>query len=103
MARVGSDAPCNHEDPVCDDCYPNGCPACEWQEHETLRHREEAANRIRHAAHELRVGADDLSDTDLRELRWQDRNDVLKQVEETIESLRRVRDVIRADTPGVTS
>jgi len=96
--RVGSRSACNHEAAVCDDCYPNGCEACEWQEHETLRHREEAANRILSAALELRTGADDLSDTDLRELGWMTRNDVLRHVEFTIEALRRVRDVLR-DVP----
>lgn len=94
--RLGSQASCTHPEAVCDDCFPTGCDACEWEMHETLKHREKTTNLVLSAALELRAGADDLSDTDLRELGWVARKDVLRNVELTVEALFRVRDVLRS-------
>lgn len=92
--KPGSASGCNHEPAVCADCYPNGCERCEWQEHETLRHREEATSRIMSGTLALRVGADDLSETDLSELDWRVRTDLIRHTALTIETLRRVHDVL---------
>ena len=89
-------ASCPHR-PICEDCYPNGCEACEWQEHETLKHREQAANRIVSAALEIRTAADDLNDADLHSLDWITRKDVKRHIALTIEALRRVRDVLSTE------
>lgn len=92
-ALAADRASCPHL-PICEDCYPNGCEACQWQEHETLRHREEATNRILSAALEVRTSADDLSETDLRHLGHIARHDVLRHTAEAIEKLRFVHDVL---------
>lgn len=88
-------ATCPHQ-PICEDCWPNGCPACEQQVHEDLRRAEEATQRILSAALELRTGADDLREADLPALDWRTRKDVLRHIELTTESLRRIRDLLRA-------
>lgn len=87
-------ASCPHL-PICEDCYPNGCEACEWQEHETLRHREHNSNRIIRACVELVDAADELNTTDLRSLDWRTRADVLKNLAEARERMRFVRDTLR--------
>lgn len=85
---------------ICEDCWPNGCATCEAQVEADLRHREEATRRILSAALELRTGADDLSEADLRRLDWRVRASVLRHTELSIEALRRVRDVLNAqETP----
>lgn len=88
-------ATCGHR-PICEDCWPNGCPECIADVEAEVQHRESVTRRITTAALELRTGADDLNDTDLPSLDWRDRGDILRHVELTIESLRRVRDVINA-------
>jgi hypothetical protein len=94
---LGSEASCNHDPAVCDDCYPNGCVPCEWQVHEISARREEATNRIANGALAIQAGSADLTDTDLRELGWIVRNDLLRHIDVTVEALRRMRDVINAE------
>jgi hypothetical protein len=94
-------ASCAHL-PICEDCYPNGCDVCEREVEEGIRHREKTARLILAAALELRTHADDLSETDLRQLDWLTHKDVIKNVANTIEALRRVEDVLRANTAGAS-
>lgn len=94
-------ASCAHR-PICEDCYPNGCDVCEREVEDGIRHREKTTRLILSAALELRTAADDLSETDLRELGWVARHDVLRNVAFTIEALRRVEDVLRANTAGAS-
>lgn len=93
-ALPADQATCPHQ-PICEDCYPNGCESCEWQEHETLAHREQATSRILKATLEVQSSVEDLSDSDLRALGWLARKDILRDVDRTIYVLRRVRDVLR--------
>jgi hypothetical protein len=86
-------ATCAHM-PVCEDCWPNGCEACEREVEEGIRRREQATNRIVSAALELRTGADDLSEVDLTLLDWRARNDVLRHIELSLDAMRRVRDTL---------
>lgn len=95
--RLGSRASCNHDPAVCDDCYPNGCPACEDQEERTLRHREHNVNQILRAIPLVVVSVDDLSDNDLRSLGHIARQDIKRAAADGIEALRRVRDILDAD------
>ena len=92
-------ATCAHTS-ICEDCWPNGCTHCETEVEEGIRRREDATNRILSAALELRTHADDLSETDLRKVGWINANDLRRHVALTIESLRRVEDVLRAQTAG---
>lgn len=89
------EATCAHMS-ICEDCWPNGCDVCEAEVEEGLRRREHAAQRILAAALEIRTGADDLSESDLKKLDWRVRGDVLRHVDLTIEALRRVADVLNA-------
>ena len=100
-ALPADQASCAHL-PICEDCYPNGCDICEREVEDGIRRREKAARLILSAALELRTHADDLSETDLRQLDWIHRNDVIKNVAFTIEALRRVEDVLRANQAGVS-
>jgi hypothetical protein len=86
-------ATCAHRN-ICEDCWPNGCPDCERELEETLRRREEASHRIVSAALELRVGADDLSETDLKLLDWRVRKSVLNHIELAMDAMRRVADTL---------
>jgi hypothetical protein len=94
-------ASCAHAS-ICEDCHPNGCDVCEREVEEGIRRREKATNLIISAALELRTHADDLSETDLRQLGHIARGDVIKNVAHTIEALRRVQDVLRANTAGAS-
>jgi hypothetical protein len=94
-------ASCAHK-ALCEDCYPNGCDVCEREVEDGIRRREQATNLIISAALELRTHADDLSETDLRQLGHIARGDVKKNVALTIEALRRVEDVLRANTAGAS-
>jgi hypothetical protein len=100
-ALPADQASCAHK-PICEDCWPNGCDVCEREVEAGIRHREKTTHLILSAALELRTAADDLSETDLRQLDWLVRNDVVKHVAFTIEALRRVEDVLRANTAGAT-
>lgn len=103
-AQPADKASCAHK-PICEDCYPNGCDVCSREVEEGIRRREEAAHRILGASLELRTNADDLSEADMRDLPWMTRGDIMRNVDLTIDALRRVRDVMQsqsADTkPGV--
>lgn len=88
-------ASCAHM-PICEDCYPNGCDACEREVEEGIQRREKAAHLILSASLEIRTGADDLRDADLRRMDWRVRNDVARNVALTIEALRRVQDILNA-------
>ncbi len=88
-------ASCPHK-PICEDCWPNGCEACEAELDESIRRREDISNRIISAALELRTSADDFRETDMRVLDWRVRQDVTRHVDHTIESLTRVRDLLKA-------
>ena len=92
-------ATCAHTS-ICEDCWPNGCTFCETEVEEGIRRREDATNRILSAALELPMHADDLAKTDLRKVGWINANDLRLDVALTIESLRRVEDVLRAQTAG---
>lgn len=92
-------ASCAHK-AICEDCWPNGCEACEQEVEDSLRRREEAANRIVSAALELRTGADDLSETDLGLLDWRTRKDVLRHLELTLDALLRVQEILGAQVRG---
>lgn len=94
-ALPADQASCAHL-PICEDCWPNGCPDCEAQVERDLRHREETTERIIAAALEIRTTADDLSETDLRLLGWRMRLDVRRHVAMTIDALRRVSDTLDA-------
>lgn len=94
-ALPADQASCAHK-PICEDCWPNGCPYCEREVEDSIRRREEIANRILSAALELRTGADDLSESDMAALNWITRKDIAHHVELTIEALRRVGDQLAA-------
>lgn len=92
-------ASCPHK-PICEDCWPNGCDACEREVEEGIRRREEATHRILSAALEIRTGCDDLSETDLAALDFVMRKDIARHVELSIEALRRVGDTLNAQRRG---
>lgn len=94
-ALPADQASCAHA-AICEDCYPNGCAVCEAEVESGIRRREQAADRILSAALELRTGADDLSEADLREISWITRKDVMRHVGFAIEALQRVLDTIHA-------
>lgn len=88
-------ATCAHK-PICEDCWPNGCEACERELAEDIDRRERAAHLILSASLEIRTSADDLRDTDLKRMDWRVRNDVARNVALTIDALRRIQDVLKS-------
>lgn len=88
-------ASCAHK-AICEDCYPRGCDYCERRHYEGIQHREETANRILKAGMDLRVAADDLAETDMDLLDYRTRADVLRQMDSTLESIRRIYDHLNA-------
>jgi hypothetical protein len=93
-------ASCAHK-AICETCYPHGCADCEAEVEEGIRRRERIREAISSAALEIRTtAADDLSEADMRQLDWRDRQDVLLHAGRATEALRRVVDMLRAqETP----
>ena len=94
-------ATCPHL-PICEDCWPNGCPACEAKLEGELRHRETAVNAITSAAAAMIEHCDSLTVTDLKLLDWRTRGDLLKQLAQASEAMLRVADTLNAHGRAVS-
>lgn len=92
---------CAHDDPVCDDCWPNGCGWCQRKLARDVARVDEATTAVLTAAHQLVEAQGRLAMADARLLDVRVRSSLTKAAEQTIDACGLVlAQIIRSNDRG---
>lgn len=92
-------ASCAHR-PICEDCWPNGCPECEAKIEADLRRRREFVGVIVSSAEQIYAAVLDVPTSDLLALDWRERKDLIRAATSGSDALLRIRDTLLSQAAG---